>query len=120
MRRRHHDLLAWQRAIALVKLIYAETSRFPSHEAFALVSRMCRAAVSVPANIAEGAARNSSREFTRFLGIARGSLSELETYLVIARDLDYLGEGERTEQVIDEVFRLLGGLLNAQKRKELA
>jgi four helix bundle protein len=120
VRRKHHDLLAWQRAISLVKLIYVETSRFPSHETFGLASQMRRAAVSVPGNIAEGAARGSNREFMRFLGIARGSLSELETYLVIARDLNYLNDVEKTEQLIDDVFRLLGGLLNAQKRKEAA
>ena len=103
-----------------MKLIYAQTANFPSHKAFGLTSQMRRAAVSVPANLAEGAARNSNREFIRFLAIARGSLSELETYLVITRDLNYLNDFEKLERLVDEVFRLLSGLLNAQKRKEIA
>jgi four helix bundle protein len=78
---------------------------------------MRRPAVSVPANLAEGAARNSTREFSRFLGIARGSLSELETYVVIARELGYLKGAEILDETIDEVFRLLGGLINAEARK---
>ena len=78
---------------------------------------MRRSAVSVPANLAEGAARNSRREFSRFLAIARGSLSELETYVVIARELGYLKGAEILDETIDEVFRLLGGLINAEARK---
>ena len=78
---------------------------------------MRRSAVSVPANLAEGAARNSTREFSRFLSIARGSLSELETYVVIAKELGYLKGAVRLDEAIDEEFRLLSGLINAQARK---
>ena len=120
MRRKHHDLLAWQQGIALVKAVYSCTARFPREEAFGLTSQMRRAAVSVPANLAEGAARNSTREFAHFLGIARGSLSELETYVVIARELGYLKDTDELEQTLDKVFKLLGGLLNAQKRRDQA
>ena len=116
MRRRHHELLAWQKAIALVTVIYEATSRFPSQEAFGITSQMRRSSVSVAANIAEGAARNSKREFAHFLGIARGSLSELETYIVIGRNLGYLPDTGPLDRMIDEVFALLGGLINAQKR----
>ena len=118
MRRKHHDLLAWQQGITLVKTVYSCTASFPREEAFGLTSQMRRAAVSVPANLAEGAARNSPREFARFLAIARGSLSELETYIVIARELGYLKDTAELEQMLDSVFKLLSGLLNAQKRRD--
>ena len=120
MRRKHHDLLAWQQGIALVKAIYSCTASFPREEAFGLTSQMRRAAVSVPANLAEGAARNSTREFAHFFGIARGSLSELETYLVIARELGYLKDTDELDQMLDKVFKPLSGLLNAQKRRDQA
>jgi four helix bundle protein len=116
VRRRHHDLLAWQKAITLVTAVYEATSRFPSQENFGITSQMRRSSVSVAANIAEGAARNSKREFAHFLGIARGSLSELETYVVIARNIGYLQDTSRLDRMLDEEFALLGGLINAQKR----
>jgi four helix bundle protein len=120
VRRNHHDLLAWQQAILLVKLVYQLTSGFPQQETYGLVAQMRRAAISVPANIAEGAARKSAKEFTRFLAIARGSLSELETYLVISRELGYLAESDKLEKLMDNLFKLLSGLLLAQKRKDQA
>lgn len=120
MRRKHHDLLAWQHGISLVKAIYRLTADFPREEAFGLTNQMRRAAVSVPANLAEGAARNSTREFARFLGIARGSLSELETYVVIARELGYLKDADELERMLDKIFKLLSGLLNAQKGRDQA
>jgi len=79
--RRHYDLRVWQDGIALVKTIYALTAKLPREELFGLTSQMRRAAVSVPANIAEGAARSTQKEFIHFLSIARGSLSELDTLL---------------------------------------
>jgi four helix bundle protein len=85
----HRDLLVWQESISLVKEIYAVTRSLPDDEKFGLTSQMRRAAVSVPSNIAEGAARGSQREFAQFLVIARGSLSELETQLIIAKELNY-------------------------------
>ena len=76
---------------------------------------MRRAAVSVPGNIAEGAARNSEKDFVRFLTIARGSLSELETYMVISRELGYVDEAEEMDALMDRVFRLLAGLISSNK-----
>jgi four helix bundle protein len=116
VRRKHHQLLVWQKAIALVTQVYEITSKFPAQETYGLTSQMRRCSVSVPANIAEGAARNSRREFVHFLGVARGSLSELETYVVIGRGLGYLQKTDELDQMIDEVFALLSGLINAQKR----
>ena len=90
MVRGHRDLLAWQEAISLVGIVYQCTANFPKEEVFGLTGQMRRAAVSVPSNIAEGAARNSKREFVQFLGFARGSLSELETQVIISQDLGFL------------------------------
>ena len=89
----------------------------PDDEKFGLMSQMRRAAVSVPSNIAEGAARGSQRELAQFLVIARGSLSELETQLIIAKELNYLSETAKVEAKIQSIFRLLGGLLNNVKKK---
>jgi four helix bundle protein len=72
VKRKHHDLLAWQQSIALVKIIYRLTENFPQSELYALTSQMRRAAVSVPANIAEGMGRNSTKELLQFLTMAKG------------------------------------------------
>ena len=79
LKRKHHSLLVWQEAMELVQEIYNVTALFPKEEVYALTNQMRRAAVSVPSNIAEGAARTGKKEFLQFLSIARGSLSELET-----------------------------------------
>lgn len=118
MRRKHRDLLAWQQAIALVAVVYLLTNSFPDSERFGLVAQMRRAAVSVPSNIAEGAARHSRKEFLHFLGIARGSLSELDTQLVIARELSFTHEVDELEAAISNLFGLLNGLINSLKRVE--
>ena len=109
----YKDLVAWQKAIALVTEIYKATVKFPAHEIYGLVSQLRRAAVSVPSNIAEGQGRNSRGEFKQFLGNARGSLLEIETQLLIARNLDYLGENEAQALLLQsgEVFRIVNGLL---------
>ncbi len=92
-------LIVWQKAYVLVRMIYSHSQKFPSTELYGLTSQIRRAAVSVLANIAEGSERQHKREFLRFLSIARGSLAEVETYLMLARDLGYLSEEEfgRTE-----------------------
>ena len=116
MKRKHHDLLAWQQSIALVKVIYRLTEGFPQNELYALTSQMRRAAVSVPANIAEGLGRNSTKELLRYLAIARGSLSELDTYLVLTRELGYASSTEQADVQIDRVFGLVGGLINSHRK----
>lgn len=117
MRRKHHDLIAWQQGIALVKGIYRFTAEFLESERFGLTSQMRRAAVSVPSNIAEGVGRNFQKERIQFLAIARGSLTELETHLIIARELGYSSGEQELLELIDRVFALLNGLMNAERRK---
>jgi len=120
----HHDLQVWQISMRLVKDIYAVTSNFPACEKFGLCSQMQRAAVSIPSNISEGAARLGQKEFLHFLSIARGSLCELETQLMIARDLAYIENIENIENIdsimldINELFAKLSALINSIKIKE--
>ena len=108
--RPHYKLVAWQKAIALVKLVYEISSRFPKEVLYALTAQIRRAAVSVPSNIAEGAARSGKREFTQFVNIAKGSLSELETQLIIAVELGYLESTHEVFTVLEQVSRLITGL----------
>ena len=117
MKRSHRSLKAWQEAIKLVEQVYATTRAFPNEELFGLTVQMRRAAISVPANIAEGAARGGTKELIRFVSIATASLSELDTHIEIARRLDYLNDGKLDEQV-DAVAGLLLGL-GASLRKKL-
>ena len=104
-------------AIELVKLIYVTTASFPKEEMYGLTSQMRRAAVSVPSNIAEGAARGGTREFVQFLTMARGSLSELETQIVIAKELGYAKATASVDALIEELFRVLAGLITSLKGK---
>ena len=117
MPRKHRNLLAWQRAAGLVKPVYGVTTGFPPNEAYGLTSQMRRAAVSVPANLAEGVARSGNRERIQFLVIARGSLNELETYPVLAKEVGYLRQTLELDSAIESVAALLGGLINAERRK---
>lgn len=96
--------------MALVKYVYTLTREFPKEEVFGLVSQMRRAAVSIPSNLAEGAARNGSKEFVQFLGVAKGSLSELETQLLISAELGYISRDHGVFGDVEEVSRLIAGL----------
>jgi four helix bundle protein len=111
----YRDLIAWQKAMALVTDIYSATRRFPNDERYVLTNQIRRAAVSVPSNIAEGQARFSSKEFYRFLSTARGSLVEVETQVQIAMNLGYLEriEGTTLLKQTAELGRILNGLLAA-------
>jgi four helix bundle protein len=109
------DLKVWQAAMCLAEEVYRLSGQFPKHEIYGLASQLQRAAVSIPSNIAEGQARNSSKEFHHFLGIARGSLAELETQLMLAQRLGYLAE-EKVSPTLDkaeEVGKMLKGLQNS-------
>ena len=117
MKRKHHDLHVWQEARVLVKDVYTVTKQFPREEIYALTSQMRRAAVSVPSNISEGAARTSKKEFLQFLSIARGSLSELETQGILTTDLGYIENNEPLLSRIDRTFSLLGGLIKSIQKK---
>ena len=118
MKRAHHDLEAWREALGLVKAVYSATSKFPKDEQFCLTSQMRRAAISIPSNIAEGAARASSREFLKFLVIARGSLMELDTQICIANEQGYFADGteENLGTRVERVFALISGLISAKRR----
>jgi four helix bundle protein len=109
--------MAWQQAIQLVKTVYELSSSFPAHELYGLTNQARRAAVSVPANIAEGVGRQGNKERIHFLTIARGSLNELETYAVIARELGYVRDTKKLEEEIESVLALVGGLINSERRK---
>ena len=95
--RSHEDLRIWVRSRELVSSIYELTEQYPNKELFVLTSQMRRAAISIPSNIAEGAARGSTKEFIRFLFIASGSLSELETQILLSVDLGYQDKEDVTE-----------------------
>lgn len=101
----HHKLNVWKKAIEFVKQIYQVTGLFPSEEKFGLVSQMRRSAISIASNISEGAGRNNKKEFNQFLGIAQGSTSELETQLIISRELGLL-----TNQIADELIEELDSI----------
>ena len=110
--RPHEKLDVWKMAIEMVVRVYECTGDFPNDERFGLTSQIRRAAVSVPANIAEGAGRHHDREFLQFLGIAQGSASELETELLIAHRLGYIDE-ENFRSIYEEVnsiARMIVGL----------
>ena len=115
--RSHQNLDVWKKSIALVKDIYQLTSIFPKEEIYGLTNQMRRAAVSVPSNISEGAARSGKKEFLKYLYIARGSLSELDTQVEIAKEIGYLGDADKIHTQIDSIFALLGGLINSVKNR---
>jgi four helix bundle protein len=111
----YRDLIVWQKAMTLAKLIYRLTQQFPSEEKFGLMSQMRRAAVSVPSNIAEGQARRGPREFIQFIAQAEGSLAELDTQLTLAAEFGYASPPQNQEALalIEELRRML----NALRRK---
>ncbi|HEY9283720.1 MAG TPA: four helix bundle protein [Pyrinomonadaceae bacterium] len=110
--RPHEKLDVWNRAVEFVVGVYRVTDGFPKEERFGLTSQLRRAAVSVPANIAEGAGRRSNKEFMHFLSNAQGSASEVETELLIAYRLGFLGERsyQSLRASLDDIGRMLTGL----------
>ena len=110
----YRDLVAWQKAFELGLAVFNATKLFPSEERFGLTSQLRRGAVSIASNIAEGYGRASRTDYLRFLKVARGSLYELETQLLFAREFGYL-KSERLRMIqstADECSRVLGGLIN--------
>jgi four helix bundle protein len=113
------DLRVWQEAMKLAFAVYHGTEDFPKHEVHGLTQQLRRAAVSVPSNVAEGKGHRSDREFIHFLLHARGSLLELQTQILIAKELQYLTE-ERVRLLLDaaeRVGRALSGLINSLSDK---
>jgi four helix bundle protein len=117
----HKDLVVWKEAIILAKEIYSLTAKFPKEEVYGLTSQMRRASVSIPSNIAEGAARNSSKEFVRFLYISLGSLAELETQLLISKELELIKDRhDRIDECLDGVRKMLVSLIKSLEKKQLS
>ncbi len=111
----YKDLIVWQRSIELVKLVYQLTETFPKTEVFGLTSQIRRAAVSIPANLAEGYTRKHRAEYVQFARIAYASGAELETHLVIAKELKFANLREITtvEETLTEVMKMLNKLISS-------
>lgn len=111
----HCDLIAWQEAIKLVEAVYRDTETFPRKETFGLTAQIRRAAISIPSNLAEGAARNSRKEFAQYVGISCGSMAELETQLLLAVRLGYLKSEAQCLGQVTRVGKLVRSLRRALK-----
>ncbi|WES96971.1 four helix bundle protein [Chryseobacterium arthrosphaerae] len=109
------ELLVWQKSIDFVTEIYRITETFPKTEVYGLISQIRRAAVSIPSNIAEGNSRRSKPDYLQFLKISRGSCAEVETQLVISKNLGFFNEGDylQLNQEIIEISKMLNGLISS-------
>lgn len=107
----YKELIVWQKSIVLVKEVFLITKNFPHSELYGLVSQMRRAAVSIPSNIAEGYGRKSVKEYKQFYAIAYGSVLELETQVIIAKELGFLGNSLEVEQLIQEISKMLNSMI---------
>src|SRR5579863_4444916 len=115
----YRDLIVWKKSMSLVLNVYKSSNTFPKMETYGLATQLRRAAVSIPSNIAEGQARLTTAEFKQSLGHSRGSLMEVETYVLLARELGYL-ENDQSESLLGssaEVGKILNGLLNSLVRE---
>ena len=117
--RTHKDLLVWQKSINFVVEVYEQTNLFPKSELFALTNQIRRCVTSIPANIAEGSGRKGNKEFVQFLHIALGSSTELETFLIISKKLNYIDENtfEKLNEQLSEIIRMLIGLIKSINKK---
>jgi four helix bundle protein len=116
MMAKYRELIVWQRAMNLVVLVYRKLELFPKNELYALTDQIRRCSVSVPSNIAEGAGRNSKKEFVQFLHVALGSLYELQTQLEIAERIGYLDNDNVFVDKIFEIEKMLNSLISSMKR----
>ncbi len=116
----HKDLRVWQQSIDLVTSVYLLTKNYPKEELFGLVSQMRRAVVSIPSNIAEGYARGTDKEKLHFLRISSGSMSELETQVMVSHNLGYMNLEERNAMLEDitSIWKQLNALITALKRRQ--
>lgn len=115
--RDHRDLIVWQKGMALAVEVYAVTTTFPRNEQFGLTSQIRRAAVSVVSNIAEGSGRRTTKDFYAFMHVARGSLAELETQLVLAHRVGFLEDIARLARDLEEMGKLVNAVLRGLERK---
>ncbi len=113
----HKELLVWQKSISLVKKIYQETKSFPREELMGITAQMRRAAVSIPSNIAEGYGRESDKELLHFLYIALGSAAELDTQLIVCREVELMQDTSYQDlsTMVGEIIRMLAALINSRK-----
>lgn len=114
----HKDLIVWKKSIFLVKRIYEETRNFPKEEVMGITSQMRRSSLSVPSNIAEGFGRDSDKELLHFLYIALGSASELDTQIIICKELNLfvnLNVYLELYNLNNEIIRMLTALINSRK-----
>lgn len=109
----HYDLNVWNDSIDLVKEIYKITIKFPKEEIYGLTSQIKRAVISIPSNIAEGASRQTNKEFIQFLYIALGSASEVETQLIIAKELNFINDSDLNylSNKLGKIKKMLNGLI---------
>jgi four helix bundle protein len=112
----HKDLDAWKKSIDLVEYLYKKTKDFPKEEVYALTSQIRRSVTSIPSNIAEGAARNSKKEYIQFLYFALGSAAELETHIIIAERVGYLVDSEESLNRLNDIKKMLAGLISYLKK----
>jgi len=107
-------LEVWQKSMTLVKKVYAVTRQFPQEELYSLTNQIRRSAISIPSNIAEGSQRTTNADFRHFLSIAKGSLAELETQLILASDLQYIDEAtsDKLLSLADEIGKMIYSLKN--------
>ena len=113
----HKDLNVYKKAMDFVVLIYKTTKKFPSDEKFGLISQLRRAAVSIPSNIAEGAARKNTKEFIQFLYHSLGSASEIETQIELAKRLNFIDNTKEIDKALHEIIYLLTALIKSLKNK---
>jgi len=118
----YKELIVWQKSIKLVKEIFVLTDKFPRSEIYGLISQMRRAAISIPSNIAEGYGRRSHKEYIQFYAIAYGSALELETQLIIAKELQFADENDlhKAEALLTEVIKMLYVLVYKEKKGVVA
>jgi len=113
----YKDLKVWQRSVELVAEIYTLCKTLPKEELYALSDQLKRSAVSIPANIAEGSGRNTTKEYIQFLYVSLGSACELETHLIIGHKIGFFKEVKIHLDTIDEIQKMLNGLINSLKIK---
>lgn len=111
------DLLVWQKSIDLVTEVYKITSNFPSNEKYELVRQLRKSAISIPSNIAEGNSRRSAADYSQFIKIARGSAAELETQIIISKNLKFIDKEKHDALILKviEISKMLNGLINYLK-----
>jgi four helix bundle protein len=107
----HKDLDVWKKSMLLAEQIYNLTKDFPTDEKYGLISQMKRAVISIPSNIAEGAARKGNKEFVQFMYIAMGSLSELETQILLSQRLQFVNSVDNYLDQIEKIKQMLFGLI---------